>query len=90
MRDKLYSSLGVLNEDHYGFMEADYSLSVEDLALWVFRVCIELDKEYSCLVAACPGRPSKPRGFGADSSNFTWKVSCFMDVVTEKSNLEVQ
>ncbi|RDL32689.1 uncharacterized protein BP5553_09145 [Venustampulla echinocandica] len=51
-RDKVYCLLSLLPRDLYDFMEADYSLSVEETFTWAARVCIELDKDLHCLWAA--------------------------------------
>jgi hypothetical protein len=51
-RDKLFSIIGLLPPDLYGFMQADYSLSIKETFIWAARVCIELDNDLNCLSAA--------------------------------------
>jgi hypothetical protein len=51
-QDKLFSILGLLPPDLYGFMQADYSLSTKETFIWAARVCIELDNELDYLGAA--------------------------------------
>ncbi|RWA12343.1 hypothetical protein EKO27_g2758 [Xylaria grammica] len=48
-RDKIYSLLSILPKDLYDFMEADYSLSIQETMIWASRICIELDEETGCL-----------------------------------------
>lgn len=51
-RDKLYCLLSLLPEDLYDFLEADYSLSVQETIVRASRICIELDEETGCLADA--------------------------------------
>jgi hypothetical protein len=51
-RDKFYSLLSLLPKELYDFIEADYSLSIEEAIIWASRICIELDEETGCLVDA--------------------------------------
>ncbi|KAI1746654.1 heterokaryon incompatibility protein-domain-containing protein [Xylaria castorea] len=48
-RDKIYCLLSLLPKHLYGFIEADYSLSIQEAMIWVSRICIELDEETGCL-----------------------------------------
>ncbi|KAI0449483.1 heterokaryon incompatibility protein-domain-containing protein [Xylaria acuta] len=48
-RDKLYCLLSLLPKHLYDFMEADYSLSIQETMMWASRICIELDEETGCL-----------------------------------------
>ena len=50
-RDKIYSLLSLLPPKLYDFMEADYSLSVEETFTWVARVCLELDRDFGFLAS---------------------------------------
>ncbi|KAI0400624.1 heterokaryon incompatibility protein-domain-containing protein [Xylaria palmicola] len=51
-RDKIYCLVSLLPKPLYDFMEADYSLPIEETMIWISRVCIELDEETGCLADA--------------------------------------
>ena len=51
-RDKVFALLSMLPQDLYGFARPDYSLSVEDVFTWACRICIEVDRDFGCLMRA--------------------------------------